>query len=72
MTEEITYPSIQLKDLLGSPLNDIEAKYTPKEIFYKGSMDIPLPCPRVSIIGSRGASEEGLLEAKEISKMMRY
>lgn len=64
------YPSIQLKDLLGRPLNDIESKYAPKEIFYEGIMDIPLPCPRVSIIGSRGASEQGLSEAKEITKIL--
>ena len=30
-------------------------------------MEIPLPCPRVSIIGSRGASEKGLLEARKIT-----
>ena len=64
------YLSIQLKDLLGRPLNDIESKYAPKVIFYEGTMDIPLPCPRVSIIGSRGASEKGLLEAEEITKIL--
>jgi len=70
MTEGIEYSSIQLKDLLGRPLNDIESKYDPKIIFYEGSMEIPLPCPRVSIIGSRGASEKGLAEAKEITKIL--
>lgn len=64
------YPSVQLKDLLGRPLNDVESKYAPKEIFYKGIMEIPLPCPRVSIIGSRGASERGLAEAKEITEVL--
>ena len=33
-------------------------------------MEIPIPCPRVSIIGSRDASERGLLEAKRISKIL--
>ena len=33
-------------------------------------MEIPLPCPRVSIIGSRGASERGLAEAKEITNVL--
>lgn len=70
MTEGIEYSSIQLKDLLGRPLNDIESKYAPKIIFYKGSMEPPLSCPRVSIIGSRGASEKGLAEAKEITKIL--
>ncbi len=67
---EAEYPSIQLEDLLGRPLNDIESKFKPKTIFYEGSMEIPVPCPRVSIIGSRGASEKGLSEAKEISKIL--
>lgn len=70
MVEEKEYPSIQLKDLLGRPLNDIESKYDPKTIFYEGSMEKPLPCPRVSIIGSREASEKGLAEAKEITKIL--
>lgn len=70
MTNENYYPSIQLEDLLGRPLNDVESKYAPKKIFYKGSMNIPVPCPRVSIIGSRGASEAGLEEAKDISKTL--
>ena len=70
MAERKEYSSIQLKDLLGRSLNDIESKYEPKIIFYEGSMEIPLPCPRVSIIGSRGASEKGLAEAKEITKIL--
>lgn len=70
MVEETSYPSIQLEDLLGRQLNNIEKKFAPKIIFYKGSMEIPVPCPRVSIIGSREASEKGLAEAKEISKIL--
>ena len=70
MVEEIEFPSTQLENLLGRPLNNIESKFEPKTIFYKGSMEIPLPCPRVSIIGSRGALEKGLLEAKKIAKIL--
>jgi len=70
MVEKMEYQDIQLKELLGRPLNDIESKFAPKKIFCKGPMKIPLPCPRVSIIGSRDASEQGLLEAKEISKRL--
>lgn len=65
------YSSTHLKDLLGRRLNNVESKYSPKNgVFYKGAMQIPLPCPRVSIIGSRKASEQGLLEAKEITKFL--
>lgn len=64
------YSSTELKELLGRPLNDIEAKFAPKVIYYEGVMEVPLPCPRVSIIGSRGASEKGISEAKEITKIL--
>ena len=70
MVEEIEYPSIDLKNLLGRPLNDIEEKYAPKTIYYEGVMEIPLPCARVSIIGTRQASEKGLLAAEEIAKIL--
>ncbi len=69
MVEE-KYQTIDLESLLGRPLNNIESKFAPKIIFYKGSIEIPLPCPRVSIIGSRRASEKGLLEAKKITKSL--
>lgn len=67
---EIKYPSIDLESLLGRPLNDIEEKYAPEVIYYNGPMEIPLPCARVSIIGSRNASKKGLLEAEEITKIL--
>ena len=70
MVVGMRYSSVDLKTLLGRPLNDIEEKYAPKEIYYKGTMEIPLPCARVSIIGSRRASKKGLLEAEEITKIL--
>ncbi len=70
MAEEMCYSSIKFEKLLGHPLNDIEEKFAPKLIFYGGSMDTPIPCPRVSVIGSRNASEKGLAEAREISEIL--
>ncbi|MBI1664072.1 MAG: DNA-protecting protein DprA [Nitrosopumilus sp.] len=70
MIEDMEYPDVQLMELLGRLLNDIESKFAPKKIFCEGPMKLPLPCPRVSIIGSRNASEQGLVEAKEISKRL--
>ena len=70
MAYNIHYESIQIDNLLGRSLNNVEEKFAPKMIFYKGTMEIPVPCPRVSIIGSRKASERGLLESKEISKIL--
>ena len=70
MAYNIHYESIRVDNLLGRSLNNVEEKFAPKIIFYKGSMEIPIPCPRVSIIGSRDASERGLLESEEISKIL--
>ena len=70
MINDTEYQDIRLEKLLGRLLNDVESKFAPKRIFCKGPMKIPLPCPRVSVIGSRKASEQGLSEVKEISKCL--
>ena len=36
MAEGMEYPDVQLMELLGRPLNDIESKFAPKKIFYEG------------------------------------
>lgn len=70
MAEEIKYQSIDLKNLLGHPLNDIEEKYAPPTIYFKGSIDIPLPCARVSVIGTREPTKDGLKAAEEVAKTL--
>ena len=70
MPKDTEYSSISVENLLGRPLNDIETKYAPKELYFKGSLKIPLPRPRVSIIGSRKASMNGLEDAKIITKTL--
>ena len=57
------------RELLG-PLNDVERKFAPSELFAVGPMEIPLPRPRVSIIGSRHASPEGLDAAAHTSSAL--
>lgn len=61
---------IDAKKLLGHGLNDYEVKNDPGHLYVKGSMDIPLPHPRVSIVGSRQASKEGLADARKIAKVL--
>lgn len=58
-----------LEELIG-PLNDIEQKYAPKKLYVVGQLPIPLPTPRVSVIGSRKASPKGLNAASNIAKVM--
>ncbi|MEM0117977.1 MAG: DNA-processing protein DprA [Conexivisphaerales archaeon] len=62
--------SITIEQLLGHPLNDIESKYAPPSVFASGAIDIPLRLPRVSIVGTRHASEVGLARAREIATLL--
>jgi len=57
-------------ELLGRPLNEIEKRYAPKELYISGSMKIPLPGPRVAIVGTRSPSEQGKRDAMEITKKL--
>lgn len=70
MFKEVEYSSISVKNLLGRTLNDVEIKYAPKLLHITGPMEIPLPKPRVSIIGSRKASTKGLEAAQTITKTL--
>ncbi len=57
------------EQLLG-PLNEVEKKIAPPYLYIKGDRDILNRGPRVSIIGSRHASSDGLSNAKELSKFL--
>ncbi len=71
VTEKIEYQSMELSNLLGHPLNDIEKRHAPKVIYCKGAMEIPLPsCPRVSVIGTRLPTEQGVSAAKQVTKIL--
>ena len=58
-----------LEDLIG-PLNDVEKKFAPKQLYVVGQLPIPLPSPRVSVIGSRKASSKGLNAASNIATVL--
>jgi len=68
--EDTTICGLTVKTLLGRPLNDVEEKFAPKTLYVKGTMQIPLPRPRVSIVGSRKASSNGLSDARSIAKIL--
>ena len=70
MLEGSKYLSITAAKLLGRTLNDIESKADPGPLFVQGSLEIPLPCPKVSIIGSRKASPQGIKNTQKITKML--
>ena len=56
--------------LLGRSLNDVENLYAAKTLYASGPMEIPLPRPRVSIVGTRQPSEAGLKTAKLIAEAL--
>lgn len=58
-----------LEELIG-PLNDVEKKYAPKQLFIAGKLPIPLHSPRVAVIGSRKASSRGLRAASDIAHVL--
>ncbi len=70
MVEKSEFLSIHIEELLGRPLNNIEKKVKVETLFVKGSLEIPLPCPKVSIIGSRKASPQGIENAQKIAKTL--
>jgi Predicted Rossmann fold nucleotide-binding protein involved in DNA uptake len=54
------------KTLLGRPLNEYEARYAPSRLYVVGRIPIPLPVPRVSVVGTRKPSPEGIEFAKRL------
>jgi DNA processing protein len=67
---EVNIRKITPKELLGRKLNDFERKYAPKELYIAGSMKIPLPEPRVAVIGTRKPSSKGIGAASKITKVL--
>ncbi len=61
--------TVSPETLLG-PLNDVERKFAPPRLFVAGPMELPLPRPRVAIIGSREASKKGLETAAHIARSL--
>jgi DNA processing protein len=64
------YVSTSPQELLGRPLNEIEQKFAPSMLFLSSGKSIPLPGPRVAIVGSRKASSQGILLAQEIASFL--
>ena len=58
---------VPIEDLIGS-LNEVELRYDPKRLFIAGDDELLRSHPRVSVIGSRSASPEGLEAARMISR----
>jgi DNA processing protein len=63
------YQTFTAEELLGQ-LNDVEAKNAPKELFVLGNTKLLQHGARVSIVGSRKASNDGNKRASRLAKML--
>lgn len=58
--------SLTPEQLLG-PLNEVEKLHAPRELFTAGDTEILNHGPRVSIVGARKASREGIARARKLA-----
>jgi DNA processing protein len=58
-----------VESLVGD-LNDIEQKHAPKCLYYRGDRSLLRGGPRVSIVGSRSASQDGLKRAAKLARAL--
>ena len=65
----MSYQSVSPQDLLG-PLNEVEQKNAPKVLYVAGDTRILEEGARVSIVGSRKASPEGLRRASKLAGLL--
>lgn len=65
----MSFPSYRPSDLLG-PLNEVEQKNAPKALFVAGDTGILEQGARVSIVGARKASPEGLRLASKLASLL--
>jgi DNA processing protein len=56
-------------ELLGQ-LNEVERKFAPRTLYVAGHPEILGNRPRVSIVGSRKASQEGIQRAKKLARLV--
>lgn len=63
------FKSYSPEELLG-PLNEFEHKYAPKFLFAAGRVDLLRGRSRVSIVGSRKASDEGRKRAARLARFL--
>lgn len=69
MASAAEYVVVTPAEILGR-LNEIEAKYAPERLYIEGDRSLLQRGPRVSIVGSREASTEGLREARKLARAL--
>ena len=69
MPPPMEFTELTPEELLG-PLNEVEAKHAPKKLYAAGDVAMLRQAPRVSIVGSRKASEDGVRRARKLSALL--
>lgn len=59
----------QPEELLG-PLNEVEKKNAPKELFIAGDGELLRSAPRVAVVGSRKVSDHGVSRTASLSRIL--
>jgi DNA processing protein len=67
---ELESRAIGVEKLLGRSLSEAERRYAPEAVYVVGRIPIPLPAPRVSVIGTRKPSSEGIELTKRLVKVL--
>jgi len=57
---------VTLKQLLGRPLSEFERRRAPKRLYVEGSMPLPIRDMKVSVVGTRSPTEDGMVLCQEI------
>ncbi len=68
-SEREEYGTFSVEDLLG-PLNDVEKKFAPPRLYAAGDPAFLKTGARVSIVGSRNASKDGLARARKLARAL--
>ncbi len=66
--EEEMADHVRPEELVG-PLNDVEAKHAPDQLYVQGDSDL-LKRPRIAIVGTRNPSPEGIRKAQTIAEFL--
>ena len=64
------FSTLSPEQLLGRPLNNIEQKFAPRQLYVASGKEIPIPGPRTAIVGSRKATREGIEVAGSIASFL--
>lgn len=63
------FQELGVQDLIG-PINEFEQKHAPKSLYVRGSVDLLLHRRRVSVVGSRKCSNEGIQRTEKLVKLL--